>query len=143
MPRLKLSLPTAFHFSCQLPIRITDINYGGHVGNDKILTLLHEARVQYLNYFGYSELNFAGASLIMADVSIEFKSEVFYGDVMTASLIAGDFQKVSFDIYYQLEKQKEGKKIVVASAKTGMVCFDYHQRKIAPVPSEAIEKLSR
>lgn len=143
MPRLKLSLPTDFHFSCQLPIRITDINYGGHVGNDKILTLLHEARVQYLNYFGYSELNFAGASLIMADVSIEFKSEVFYGDVITASLIAGDFQKVSFDIYYQLVKQKEGKHIVVALGKTGMVCFDYHQRKIVPLPSEAIEKLSR
>jgi len=141
MARIKLSLPESFSFSTTLPVRITDLNYGGHVGNDTILTLLHEARVQYLKSLGYSELHFAGASLIMADVAIEFKAELFYGDVLTAYVAAGEFTRVGFDLYYELLVEKEGKEVTIAAAKTGMICFNYDTRKVVAVPQEVITKM--
>ncbi len=141
MARIKLSLPESFSFSTTLPVRITDLNYGGHVGNDTILTLLHEARMQYLHSLGYSELDFAGASLIMGDVAIEFKAELFYGDALKAYVAAADFSRVGFDLYYELLVEKEGKEVTVAAAKTGMVCFDYGSRKVVSVPQEAIDKM--
>ena len=141
MPRIKIDLPTDFSFSSVIPVRITDLNYGNHVGNDTILSLIHEARVQYLHHLGYRELDFAGTGLIMADVGIEFKSELFYGDAVKASVTAGDFSKISFDLYYKLEKETAGKTILVAAAKTGMVCFDYTTKKIAALPAEAREKM--
>lgn len=147
MARIKIDLPENFSFSTEIPVRITDINYGGHAGNDTILSLIHEARMQFLKKAGYSELNFESTSLIMADVGIEFKNELFYGDTVIASVTTGDFAKVSFDIYYKLEKitghTENNKKVIVAAAKTGMVCFDYEKRKITSVPEEAKEKLTK
>ncbi|MFL5774339.1 MAG: acyl-CoA thioesterase, partial [Flavisolibacter sp.] len=81
MPRLKIQLPDQFTFSTLIPVRITDLNYGNHVGNDSMLSILHEARMQFLAQFGYTELEIEGVGIIMSDVSIEFKTEVFYGDV--------------------------------------------------------------
>jgi acyl-CoA thioester hydrolase len=141
MVRTRLQLPATFAFSTQLPVRITDVNYGGHVGNDTILTLLHEARVQYLQSLGYSELDFAGAGLIMSDAVIEFKNELFYGNPLTAFVTADEFTRVSFAIFYRLVVEKDGKEMVIATAKTGMVCFDYDARKVLPVPAEAIQKI--
>jgi hypothetical protein len=45
MPRLKLELPAGFPFRTTLTVRVTDLNYGNHLGNDALLGLLHEARV--------------------------------------------------------------------------------------------------
>lgn len=141
MARTKLQLPGSFAFSTLLPVRITDVNYGGHVGNDTILTLLHEARVQYLQWLGYSEMNFAGAGLIMSDAVIEFKNELFYGNPLTAFVTADEFTRVSFDIFYRLVIEKDGKEQLIATAKTGMVCFDYDARKVLAVPAAAIQKI--
>jgi acyl-CoA thioester hydrolase len=141
MARIKIDLPTNFSFTTSIPVRITDINYGGHAGNDTVLSLIHEARMQFLKSHGYSELNFEGVGMIMSDVGIEWKSELFYGDVVIASITASGFSKVSFDLYYKLEKEVAGKKVLVAVAKTGMVCYDYNNKKIVGVPDEAKKKL--
>ncbi len=142
MARLKLTTPSQFSFTTNIPVRITDVNYGGHVGNDAILSIIHEARMQYLHKSGYSEVNFEGVGLIMSDVAIDFKNEVFYGDTIIAHVIANDFTKVGFDILYKLEKIKDDKTVTVALAKTGMVCYDYQARRIAAVPEAAIQKLT-
>src|SRR5882724_11272761 len=142
MPRIKLELPAHFVFSTIIPVRITDLNYGGHVGNDTILSLIHEARIQFLRRLGYTELNLAGAGLIMSDVTIEFKSELFYGDHVKASVAVAELSKISFEVYYKLEKEVGEKNILVAVAKTGMVCFDYEKKKVTSIPEEVRQKLS-
>ncbi|MFI5186908.1 MAG: acyl-CoA thioesterase [Chitinophagales bacterium] len=142
MPRIKIELPEKFFFETIIPIRITDLNYGNHVGNDTILSLLHEARVQYLQHFEYGELNFGGVGLIMSDVAIEFKSEIFYGERIIVSVTAGEFSKFAFDVYYKLVKETNAKRILAAIAKTGMVCFDYSSKKITSIPEDVKNKLS-
>jgi acyl-CoA thioester hydrolase len=137
MPRIKIDLPEQFSFSCAIPVRISDVNYGGHVGNDAILSILHEARLQYLKSHGWTEMDFAGVSLIMSDVGIEFKGEAFYGETIQAAVTAGNPGRVGFDLYYKLTKQVGEKEVVVAIAKTGMVCFDYQSRKVASLPEVA------
>ncbi len=141
MSRIRIDLPPAFPFNTSIPVRITDINYGGHAGNDAILSMIHEARMRFLASHGVSEMEFEGVGLIMADVGIEFKSELFYGETVIASVAAGNFSKVSFDIFYKLEKEKDGNRAAVAAAKTGMVCFDYRIKKICSVPSAVIMRM--
>ena len=137
MSRIKIELPAVFAFSTRIPIRITDINYGGHAGNDAILSLIHEARMQYLAGYGYSEMAFAGVGLIMSDASIEFKSELFYAETVIVSVAIANRGKVAFDLFYKLEKEQDGKTKQVALAKTGMVCFDYKMKKITAFPEDA------
>ena len=141
MARVKIELPATFLFETIIPIRITDLNYGNHVGNDTILSILHEARVQYLRYYGLEELDFGGVGLIMNDVAVEFKNEIFYGEKIIASVTVGDVSKFSFDVYYKLEKENIDKRILVVLAKTGMVCYDYGAKKVAVVPKEVKDKL--
>ena len=137
MSRNKIELPRKPNFSTDIPIRITDLNYGGHVGNDSVLSLLHEARMQFLKHHGFSEMNFAGVGLIMSDASIEFKQELFYGDQLKAYVVIDELTKVGFSIYYKLVKNKE--ETIVALAKTGMICYNYETKKIAAVPEKAKE----
>src|SRR5574337_596369 len=139
MARIKIELPEHFSFSTKIPIRITDLNYGGHVGNDTILSLIHEARVQFLKSFGYEELNIEGVSLIMSDAGIEFKAELFYGDMVTAFVTATNFSRVGFDLFYKLIRNET----IVATAKTAMICYNYDTRKVVSVPPGVKEKLDR
>lgn len=143
MERVKLLMPQKFKFSTHLTIRITDLNYGGHVGNDKILSIVHEARQQFLFHYGYSELDFAGTSLIMADAAIEFKKELYYKDNIKISVCASNFDKLGFDLYYLLEVEKEGQWQMAGKVKTGMMCFDYGLNKKTSVPESAIKKLAQ
>ena len=132
MSRTKLDLPKEFNFHVSIPVRITDINYGGHVGNDTVLTLLHEARMKFLYHYEFSEMNFGGVGLIMRDVTIEFKKELFYGDSARVYVTVTNFSRVGFDVFYKMVKNED--EIQVAIAKTGMVCYDYNMKKIASVP---------
>ena len=142
MERIKITLPETFPFTTSIAISITDLNYGGHVGNDSFLSLIHEARQQFLQHYQYSEISFAGVGLIMADAAIEFKKELNYGDILKISVVATHFDRLGFDIYYQLEVDVAGKNILAGKAKTGMMCFDYTLKKKVPVPAEAIKTLS-
>lgn len=140
MARIKIDLPEHFVFHCTIPVRITDINYGGHVGNDSLLSLLHEARMQYFRSMGYTELQFAGTGMIMTGVQISFLSELFYGDSITAWIRATNVTRVGFDLVYKLETTRGGteeKTIPVAVALTSMVCYDYANKKVSPIPEEA------
>ena len=141
MARIKVALPEQFAFSTTIPVRITDLNYGNHVGNDTILSMIHEARVQYLKQLGYGELDLAGVGVIMSDVAIEFKSELFYGEEVIVAVSVSDVTKISFDLYYKLEKRSGDITQLVAVAKTGMVCYDYGKKKVTAIPQEVSDKL--
>lgn len=141
MGRIKIQLPDKFSFTCSIPVRITDLNYGGHVGNDTILSIIHEARMQYLGSLGYTEMQLEGCGMIMADVAVEFKSELFYGDVVAVSVTSGEISRTGFELLYKLEKMADGSKRAVAAAKTGMICYDYALKKIVSLPHAAKEKL--
>jgi YbgC/YbaW family acyl-CoA thioester hydrolase len=141
MERIKLTLPAHFSFATTLTIRVTDLNYGGHVGNDTFLALMQEARQQFLLHHGYQELNFAGVGLIMADAAIEYKKELNYGDEIKMSVTAANFDKYSFDVYYKLEIINSDKLTLAGKGKTGMLCYDYEKKKMVSVPEGVKEKL--
>jgi acyl-CoA thioester hydrolase len=138
MARIKVAIPEHVVFEAKLPVRVTDLNYGKHLGNDALLSMLHEARMQLLNYLGYTELEIGTASLIMADVAIEYKGESFYGDTLFIKMAFADISKYGFDITYHALNQN-GKEI--ARAKTGMLCFNYQERKLMTLPEEVKSKI--
>ena len=136
MARLKLTIPDNSLASITIPVRISDINYGKHVGNDAFVSIIHEARVQWLQQYGYTELNIEGVSLILADLAVEYKSEGFYGDVIEIKISAGEISKVSFELYYQLSVKRNNINTILVIAKTGMVCYNYELKKVMPLPEQ-------
>ena len=141
MARVKVALPDTFYFATEIPVRITDLNYGGHLGNDALLGLLHEARVHFLRSLGlendYDPVSKLG--LIMVDAAVEYKGEAFHGDVLHIKMAAADPNKYGFDVVYRVHNQT-GKEI--ARAKTGMLCFDYNIRKLRLLPEALAAQVS-
>ena len=132
-------MPEKYLFSTQIPIRITDLNYGNHLGNDTLLSILHESRVQFLASFGYSEVSIEGIGIMMADVVIIYKAQGFYGDLLTIQIGIDDISKKSCDFYYLIVNQTNK---VVAQCKTAIVFYDYQLQRPAPIPQNFLEKLS-
>ena len=135
MSRVKLSIPEKFLGKIIIPVRIGDINYGNHVGNDSFVSILHEARIKWLAQYNFSELDIGGAGLIMSDLTIEFKKEGFYGDIIDVSLYLGEQGTIGFELYYQLFTTRLNESILLVNAKTGMVCYDYKQSKVSAIPA--------
>lgn len=136
MARIKIEIPEKTIGTFAIPVRIGDINYGNHVGNDAFISIIHEARMQWLKQYDYTELKVEGIGLIMSDLAIEFKSESFYGDIVEVRLGTGDISRVAFDLYYQLFAKRNNEYVLLASAKTGMVCYDYDAKKVAAIPEK-------
>lgn len=136
MARLQLQLPKTLLATVSIPIRITDINYGNHVSNNSIVEIIHEARVQFLQQNGFTELDVAGTSLIMSELQVEYKNESFYKDILNIDLYCGEILKVTFELYYKISTKRDQKTIIIALAKTGMVCYDYKIKKITNLPGE-------
>lgn len=136
MSRVKIVFPDykPLHIAT-IQVRIGDINYGNHVGNDSILSIIHEARMQMLSAHGYSEMNAGGNSMIMADVMIAYKGESFYGDLLQVAVYAAEVSVSTFSLLYRITTHRDGAEKEIAHAKTGMVCFDYTARRIAPMNS--------
>jgi len=134
MVRVKIDLPDSFQFRTEIPVRIDDINYGGHLGNDAVLSLLQEARVQMLKEQGWSEVNVDGAGIIMNDAAVVFKSESFHGDVLRIEIAVAEMSGVGCDLIYRVTNATSGKEVV--RAKTGLVFFDYATRRVVRVPDQ-------
>lgn len=132
MARVEISLPDRFPFATELPIRVTDLNYGGHLGNDAVLSLVHEARVRFLAARGWTELDVAGAGIIMADAAVVYRAEGFYGMVLKAEVAVDDLRTRSCDLLYRLTDVATGRE--VARAKTGILFYDYAAKRIVQAP---------
>lgn len=130
MARVKINLPNTFLFKTTIPVRITDLNYGNHLANDKVLSIVHEARVQFLNHFDWNEMNLDGVGIIMADVAIEYKNQAYYNDQLEIEIGVGEFSRASFDIFYRITCNDK----LIAKVKTGIVTFNYQENKVVEVP---------
>lgn len=130
MARRSISLPSLFAFETRLKVRITDLNYGGHVGNDQFLSFLHEIRVQFLRQVNISESNNEGVGLILSDVAIDFLGQSFHGDELDCAAAAANPGGSCFDIYYKIERGGAP----ILRARTGMACFDYQRQRVCRMP---------
>jgi acyl-CoA thioesterase FadM len=140
MARVKIDFPKHTIGKIFIPVRITDINYGNHLGNDALVGIIHEARVQWLRQHNYTELDIAGASLIQSDLAVRYLAECFYGDVLEIDIASGETSSAGFELYYQISTNRNNQMIIIALAKTGLVFFDYNNRKVTSMP-EAFKKI--
>jgi acyl-CoA thioester hydrolase len=140
MARVKIELPDKFIFKTEIPIRISDINYGGHLGNDAVLAIAHEARLRFLNHYNFTELDIDGAGIIMTDAAVQYKAEAFYGETILVEIAVTDITKVGCDFVYRCTNKNTG--TIIAIVKTGIVFYDYNNKKVVSVPDKFISVLT-
>lgn len=132
MARIHIDLPTRFHFSTHVQVYQSHINEAGHVDNAQMLSLVSEARQRFFSALGYSQLDVEGLGIAVADAAVQYLSEAFYAETLRIDVAAVDFNKYGCDLITRIQEQNSGRP--VAHCKTGIVFYDYTQRKIALVP---------
>ena len=123
----------------RIEVRVGDINYGGHLGNDKALLVFHDARIAFLESLGFSEKNIGGPAIIMRDAHVTFRKEVFLHDVLTVDAGIDEVTLTSFNMVYTVKRESDG--AVVFLGSTGLVAFDYDLKKVAKLPEVFLQKI--
>lgn len=132
MARVELNLPENTHFTHRIDVRTTDLNAGGHVGNDQMISLVSESRYRFLLHLGIDELSLSPPNIIVTDLAIRYLSESFVQDTLLFNIGITDVNKYGADIFFHI--QKADSNVAVAKAKQGFVFFDYQQRRVQPIP---------
>jgi acyl-CoA thioester hydrolase len=140
MPRIKLNelLDYAFHYTMMLEPR--DINYGGHLGNDALVSIVGSARVNMFRSMGLSEMDLGDGktSIIMSDLAVNYKSEAFMFDELMIDTHIGEISRSSFRLFHRLKKGQT----VIALAETGLTTFNYASRRVAQIPETFLKALA-
>ncbi len=134
MSRIKVSIPEQLLFETSYPVTIDLINYGGHVGNDRFLLVMQEARMRWLATKGVqSEISLPeNKALFVTDVAGQFLAEVFHGAQLTVKLFLGGQSRCGFDVVAQMFNEQQE----VFRGKTGMVCVDLNTRRASSLPKD-------
>ncbi|MDX9907266.1 MAG: thioesterase family protein [Bacteroidales bacterium] len=123
----------------RIEVRVGDVNYGGHMGNDRALLVFHDARIAFLESLGFSEKNIGGPAIIMRDAHVNFRKEVFLHDVLTVDVGIDEVTTSSFNMTYTVKRESDG--AVVFLGSTGLVAFDYETRKVVKLPEVFIQRI--
>ena len=127
-------------FSTSLPVRIGDINYGNHMGNDRFLLYFQEARLRFLATMGMSEREIApGTGLIMTEAHLRYLGQVAYGDTLEVTVSVASIQKVRFVLRYIARSRLSG--TPVAEGETTLAAFDYANNRPVRIPEAVVGQL--
>ncbi|WP_115718705.1 acyl-CoA thioesterase [Gallaecimonas mangrovi] len=137
MARSPLQFPSKVLFECPLSLRISDINYGQHLGHDTLVSLCHEGRCRWLAAHGMTEGNIDGAAQVVAELSVNYLAQAFYPEQLTMALAVGDLSSKGAEIFQQLRRE-DG--VIVAISKVSVVFFDVKAQAPVAIP-EAFKAL--
>jgi acyl-CoA thioesterase FadM len=132
MPRVRLKPLSRYRFSTEITVRTTDLNYGGHLGNDRLLSLIQEARVAFLAEHGLAEIMDDGTMFILGDAAVVYQGEAFAGDTLSIEVAAGEPSRCGFRFFYRVTRPADGAPI--ALVENGVVCLDHRTKEIRPLP---------
>lgn len=123
-------------------VPISDINYGGHMGNDRSLALFHEARIAFFDDMGFSEMDIGnGLGIIMKDAHVNYNAEVFRGDELEIEVSVGERKGLLFYLDYEVIRKSDKKKVL--DGRTGILAFDYSKRKLAKAPQIFFDTINK
>jgi len=125
-------------FKIPYSVRIADINYGGHVSNAAVMNFFHDARIAYLDHFGFSEMDIGGVGIIMPEAHVRYHKEMFLGDGLQIGVRIDSMRKSSLMMSYEISRDEK----ICVEGSTNIVAFDYDRRKSVRIPLVFREKVS-
>jgi acyl-CoA thioester hydrolase len=120
-------------------VRISDINYGGHMGNERALVAFQQARIEWLETLGLSELNIGeGRGLIQRRANVEYLREISLGDILNIKIYPVEIKGSYFVLGHEVNNQNG---ITVLTGNVTLGSFDYNNKKLAKIPNTLKEIL--
>ena len=138
MTRHAITLPARVDFTTDITVQARDINYGGHLGHDAAVSLLHEARRRWLAAAGYDEAGHGGAGLIMLELDVRYGAEAFWGERLRVDMTITGPGAARCEFLYRVDRGGTE----VLRARTLMGFFDYAARRVTRRPADFLTRLT-
>lgn len=122
-------------------IRFSDLDLFGHVNNSVYLTYYEEARVAYFDEVVGYDYDWSKEGVILARFEVDFLIPILFNDELFIRTNCCRVGSKSFDLAYEMYKMRDGKEIMVSSATSVMVMFDYAEKKSISLSEEWRNKL--
>lgn len=126
-----------FKFSITLTVRVSDLNYGNHVGYQNYFSYFQEARIAYLAQFGYTELDIEGHGMIIGEANCKYKQELFLNDRICIACRIQEIKSKLFVMRYEITKDSTS----CAEGFTRNLCYDYQAKKVIRLPDAFVSKI--
>jgi len=139
--RIKLIPLDHYQSVFETAVEVTDLNYGNHLGNDALVGIIHRARVHFLHWLGASENNLGDGKtgILLADLIVNYKGESFLFDKLGVESSIGEVRSKGFRMFHRITTE-QGR--IIALAETGIIAFNYHERKVVRIPESFVSKIS-
>lgn len=141
MERVRLSFPErdVMHRH-PLTVRITDMNYGRHLGHDALISLLHEARVAALASRALREWDLGGYPCVAADLAVQYQAEARWPDLLVVETAIPEPGRKAIGVYHRLLREADG--ATVATARINLMLVDPENGRPVPIPADVRDALA-
>jgi len=142
MPRITIEERSGYPFECELEVRVADLNYGAHLGYDRLLSLAHQARLVLLEKWGLSEVDLGDGrtGVVAADLAVVYRGEAFVHDRLRFEIRVVEVRRGSFRLAHRVTRIADGRP--VALIEIGFAAYDYRERRAARLPDGVREALA-
>ncbi len=120
---------------CKVTIRFSDLDMFQHVNNAVYLTYFEEARVDFFDKIVDYGYDWSKEGVILARIKVDFTQPVHFKDEIFIRTKCCRIGTKSFDLAYEMFKFHEEKEILLSSAISVMVMFNYDQKISIEIPS--------
>lgn len=120
-------------FVARYTVTIGDINYGGHLGNDRALVVFHDARIKLFEHFGFRESNIGDErGIVVVEAGCRYYKEVFLHDTLLTSVNFDGVEGKSFTLGYSVAREQDGATVIDGFTK--ILPYDYELRRVTDLP---------
>jgi acyl-CoA thioester hydrolase len=127
-----------FPFIHWLNVRFRDLDTLGHVNNSVYATYLESARIDFYSHL--TGLPLEQLNIILAELTISYKAPAFFNDRLGVGIRIASFGTKSFSMQYAIARAADG--VLIASARSVLVMYDYAQGKTVPVPDTLRQRVA-
>jgi len=125
----------------ELDVRVADLNYGNHLGNDSVLAYFHQGRVALLDGLGWSELDVGGAGLIMRACEVDYRAQALLFDKLQLDIGVAMSARARCRFEYRLARPRD--RVLIATGITSMAFFDYGRQRVARPPAQFVNRIDQ
>lgn len=113
-------------------VRVTDLNYGQHLGVTQLHGMSHNARCACLRDIGLTESDIGGVGIIVSESNIKLAKESYLGDMLRFIV---DFEIISrTQLKCVVSVINRNSNENVASIEDKIICFDYSRKRPSSIP---------
>jgi acyl-CoA thioester hydrolase len=116
--------------------RFSETDALGHINNTVLPVWFESARIDVFKVFD-EDLNLQAWKLIIANLNVDFKKQIYYGQDVEIQTYIEKIGNSSFVIYQEAHQNGE----IAAVGRCTMVHFDYDLQQAAPLPDAIRDKL--